>query len=98
MKPSKHHRTSAPALEWICDLSGKTARITSIGNRALLVENHCGILKYTRERITLATRCGCIEVSGTDLELSDVRISALVIRGNIKDVCLPRREDARHEP
>ena len=40
MKPFKARRTSAPALEWICDLSGQAARVTTIGNRALLVENH----------------------------------------------------------
>lgn len=89
---------SAPALEWICDLTGKTARITSIGNRSLLVENHCGILAFTAERIALATRCGSIEVEGASLSLSEVRRDALVIHGSIRDVKLPCGEAERHEP
>lgn len=97
MKPFKARRTSAPALEWICDLSGQAARVTTIGNRALLVENHCGIRAYSREKIILATRCGCIEVRGALLELNDVRRNALVIRGSIQDVRLPCEEGASHE-
>ena len=97
MKPFKARRAAAPALEWLCDLSGQTARITSIGNRALLVENHCGIRRFTREQIILATRCGCIEVAGSQLELNEVRRGTLMIRGNIQDVKLPCREDAPHE-
>lgn len=97
MKPFKARRRSTPALEWMCDLSGRTARVTSIGNRSLLVENHCGIRRFTQGSIILATRCGCIEVEGADLELNEVRRNALVIRGSIRDVKLPCREDAPHE-
>lgn len=87
------HRGSAPALEWICDLSGRAARVTSIGNRTLLVENHCGIRRFSQEHITLSTRCGCIEVQGQFLELNEVRPGALVIRGRIRDVQFPCGEE-----
>ena len=98
MKPPKKHRiSSAPALEWICDLSGKTARITSIGNRQLLVENHCGIRRYSESSILLATRCGCVEVTGSALSLCEVRRDALVIRGSIGDIKLPGMEADDHE-
>ena len=96
MKSVKSHRGSAPALDWFCDLSGRTARITSIGNRSLLVENHCGILEFTAERIVLATRCGNVVVVGAKLELTQVRRDALVIEGSIRDVQLPCAE-ANHE-
>lgn len=98
MKSEKARRSAgAPALEWLCDLSGKTARVTSIGNRSLLVENHCGILEFTAERIALASRCGNIEVEGAELSLAEVRRDALVIRGSIRNVKLPCQEAARHE-
>ena len=86
----------APALEWLCDVSGKTARITSIGNRSLLVENYRGILEFTQERIVLGTRCGSVEVTGEGLSLNQVRRDALVIEGEIRDVKLPGAE-AAHE-
>ena len=91
--PGRRQRARA---DWFCDLSGKTARITSIGNRSLLVENHCGILEFTEERITLATRCGSVVVTGGGLSLSQVRRDALVIDGSIRDVQLPHSE-ADHE-
>ncbi len=87
---------SAPALEWLCDLSERTPRVTSIGNRSLLVENYHGIREFTAERIALDTRCGCVEVCGSGLTLSQVRRDALVIEGSIRDVKLPCAE-AEHE-
>ena len=98
MKNRRGPRPSSPALEWLSDLSGKTARITSIGGHSLLVENHCGILEFTQEKISLATRCGAIEVAGSGLSLSEVRRDALVIRGEIRHVDLPCGEACRHEP
>ena len=98
MKSVKARRNAgAPALEWLCDLSGRTARVTSIGNRSLLVENHCGILEFTSERIALASRCGDIEVEGSELSLAEVRRDALLIRGSIRSVKLPCWEAERHE-
>lgn len=87
-------RRDAPALEWLCDLSGRAARITSIGNRALLVENHRGILEFQQDRIALATGCGSVLVEGEQLLLSEVRRDALIIRGEIRHVKLPCGEDA----
>lgn len=98
MKKRKPRRKpAAPALEWLCDLSGKTARITSIGSHALMVENHCGIREYTGDKITLSTRCGPAEILGSNLLLNEVRRDALVIRGSIHAVKLPCREADGHE-
>ena len=89
MKNRHIARPDAPALEWLSDLSGKTARITSVGSRMLMVENHRGILLYESGRILLATRCGAIEITGEDLSLSEVRQDALIVRGEIRHVELP---------
>lgn len=97
MKRSRPRRSGAPALEWLCDLSGQTARITSIGNRALLVENHCGIRAFSDDKIVLATRCGDVAVDGRDLCLNEVRRDALVIRGSIEEIHLPCAEAEGHE-
>ena len=78
-----------PALEWFGDLSGKTARITSVGSHSLMVENHTGIEKYSSESVCLSTHCGIIEVSGRSLTLREVRKGALIIRGDIRHVSLP---------
>lgn len=91
-------RNNVPALEWLCDLSGKTARITSIGNRKLLVENHCGVRKFTESNVILATRCGFIDVQGSSLTLNEVRRDALVIHGSIANIKLPCAEAEAYEP
>lgn len=96
MKTHKSRR-SAPALDWLCDLSGRTARITSLGNRSLLVENHRGILDFSAKRILLATACGEAEITGGNLVLQDVRRNSLIIHGNIQDVKLPQPEADNHE-
>ena len=98
MKNRHSAKPDAPALEWLSDLSGKTARITSVGSRMLLVENHCGILLYEDARILLASRCGAIEICGDGLSLSEVRKDALIVCGQIRHVNLPCSEDSCHEP
>jgi len=91
-------KRSAPALDWLCDLTGRTARITSVGNRTLLVENHRGVVEFGGERIVLATGCGSVTVEGADLALSQLRRDALIIEGEIENVHLPCGEVRRHEP
>lgn len=91
-------KRGAPALEWLCDLTGRTARITSMGNRTLLVENHRGVMEFGEERIVLATGCGSVTVEGAGLALSQLRRDALIIEGEIANVQLPCGEVRRHEP
>ena len=79
----------SPALEWISDLSGKTARITSIGSHSLMVENYSGIEKYAADCVCLKTRCGIIKAEGANLTLREVRKGALIISGDIRHVELP---------
>ena len=97
MKNKRSAKSGAPALEWLSDLSGKTARITSVGSRMLMVENHRGIVCYEEGRIRLATRCGAIEILGEGLCLSEVRQDALIVRGEIRHVELPCGEEPCHE-
>ena len=93
----KKRRLDAPQLDWFCDVSGRAARVTSIGGRMLLVENHTGILEFTDSRILLSTKCGQISVEGSDLALNEARSDLLAIRGRIRNVRLPDSEDLRHE-
>ena len=90
-------KRSAPALDWLCDLSGQAARVTSLGKRMLLVENHRGILEFGTGRIILATGCGSLKVEGDGLRLSEVRRDALMICGDVYSVCFPCGKEAPHE-
>lgn len=90
-------KRSAPALDWLCDLSGRAARVTSMGNRMLLVENHRGILELGEERVILDTGCGELRVEGQGLRLRDARRDALMICGDVRHVVFPCGKDAPHE-
>lgn len=83
------------ALLWPRDLAGRSARVTAIGSRRLLVENHTGILEVSETRVRLDTGCGPITVAGRGLTLSDARRCALIIRGDIERVELPCEREPR---
>ena len=88
-KPKRPERPPVPALEWIRDISGKTARTTVIGSHQILIENHTGIIDFSDTAVCLDTGSGPITVTGTGLSLTDVRKGTLIIRGHIHQVCLP---------
>jgi len=88
-KPRRPDRPNTPALEWVRDISGSAARTTAIGSRRLLVENHTGILDFSDTTIRLNTGCGCMQICGAGLSLSDVRRGSLVVLGQIHQVQLP---------
>ena len=88
-RPPRRLHSVPPALEWAEDAAGHCARVTAIGSRSLLVENHTGILALSDSRISLGTRSGALCVEGSGLSLGDVRPGALVIRGSIRRVDLP---------
>ena len=93
--PPRPARRRAPALEWLADVSGASARATMIGNRRVLIENHTGILEFAAERVRLSTKRGEIAVSGTELTLAEVRPHSLIVSGKIDAVEMPpEREDA----
>ena len=82
------------ALLWPEDLLGRCARVTAVGNRRLLVENHTGILALTQTQIRLGTGCGPITVTGEGLTLCEARPCALIVRGDIHTIDLPREGGA----
>lgn len=91
-KPRKPMQPNVPALEWLRDVSGRAARVTAIGSRRLLVENHRGIIEYSDDTVRLSTACGALTVHGHWLALCEVRPNALIVRGCILRVEFPEEE------
>lgn len=88
-RPQHPPHQGVPALEWVRDVSGKTARVTAIGSRRLLIENHTGIRTFTDELVCLSTERGLLSVCGSGLSLCEVRENALIVHGCIRRVELP---------
>ena len=69
---------------------GKTL-IEIVGNSVVLIENHCGIISYSKECVTVKTKCGCIRVCGAGLVLNKMSKEVLRIFGKIQNVELRER-------
>ena len=92
-KAAKTLRPSVPALEWVSEVSGRAVRVTAVGSRRVLVENHTGIRDFSGEAVALSTASGALVVRGVGLTLCEVRPNALIVRGAIRAIELPQ-EDA----
>ena len=62
------------------------------GEHRVLIENHFGVLEYTRERICVKVAYGIVAVCGCSLELSRMTREQLVISGKVESVTLHRRK------
>ena len=61
------------------------------GDRRVLIENHCGVKEYSREKIGVKVAFGQINICGAGLELRHMTRQQLVISGRIDCVALRRR-------
>ncbi len=66
--------------------------IEIVGNRSVLIENHGGVLLYSKERVTVKTKNGCACIWGTDLVLTKMSREQLRICGHICKVELNGRD------
>lgn len=62
------------------------------GCQRVLIENHLGVMGYSRERILVKVKFGCVCICGCGLELIRMTREQLVIQGKIDAVTLQRRE------
>lgn len=61
------------------------------GDSRILVENHAGVMGYSRDCICVKLKTGTAEICGHSLELSRMTREQLVISGKIDAVTLHRR-------
>ena len=57
----------------------------------VLIEHHCGVREYSRERIGVKVKYGMLQVCGSCLELRCMTREQLVISGKIDCIVLKRR-------
>lgn len=60
--------------------------IELIADKRVLIENHRGICKYTREQICVYAQCGIIRVCGQKLFLDKMTKDQLTITGKIDGI------------
>ena len=57
----------------------------------VLIERHRGMTEYSRERICVKVRYGCVCVCGCGLELTRMSREQLIVSGKIDAVTIQRR-------
>ena len=61
------------------------------GENRVLIEHHCGVREYSRERIGVKVKYSMLQVCGSCLELRCMTREQLVISGKIDCIVLKRR-------
>ena len=99
-KKTERARRKRPVLAALAlpeDAAGGAVRLIALGSSRLMVENHAGLAEVTETRVRLATPEGMLGVLGEGLRLTDVRRGALCVTGDIREIDLPGRREARHD-
>ena len=63
-----------------------------VGKHRVLIENHCGVIKYGCNEILAKASFGCFRICGEDLKLLQMTKERLVIGGHIRSVSVNAKE------
>ena len=63
------------------------------GADRVLIENHLGVIRYSREEIGIRVKFGSVDICGCGLELCHMSRERLVVQGCIAAVTLHRRDE-----
>ena len=65
------------------ETDGSVLKITMLGHRRALIENHRGVYAYTDKGITLTGPEGLVSVYGRDLEIKELDNERMLVDGYI---------------
>ena len=67
-------------------MTAKYIYVKIIGNKELTIDGFKGIVEYSENIIKVKTACGIVAVSGFDLNIKYLSVTAMVIEGAITDI------------
>lgn len=76
----------AGLLEIPQDIVMDLPRITMLGNKQLLVENHKGIIEYTPSLVRIKLSQGELIVNGSGLTLGNFQAEQILIEGTVREI------------
>lgn len=68
------------------DVLTDCSRLTLIGARELMVENHRGLYEYTTDKVVLSVPEGRLAVDGQELSIRSISPDQLTIHGSIRGI------------
>lgn len=79
----KLRKWSVDILDLPQDLVFDLPRLTMVGNKQLLIENHRGVLHFSPDQLRLALPEGALTVSGSRLVIKAIMPEEVLIEGDI---------------
>lgn len=76
----------ANALEFPADIIHDWPRITMLGNRQVLIENHRGLVEYSASLVRVSLAEGEVWLEGRELTLGSLQPEQLLIEGWVEAV------------
>ena len=86
MRKNTQWQRLAGMLEIPQDIVLDLPRITMLGNRQLLVENHKGIIEYTPSLVRIKLNQGELLVIGKNLMLGNLQIEQILVEGTVGEI------------
>lgn len=78
--------TISDILELPKDIVLDLPKITLVGNLQLYIENHKGIIEYSKQRIRINTNIGILRIIGKDLTIRTIVTEEVIVVGEIEIV------------
>ncbi|WP_069649329.1 sporulation protein YqfC [Caloranaerobacter ferrireducens] len=78
--------TISEILELPKDIVLDLPKITLIGNLQIYIENHKGIIEYSKQRIRINTNIGILRIIGKDLTIRTIVTEEVIVVGEIEIV------------
>ncbi len=92
MRDRKHlWETAAKAADLQTEAVPGMPIVEICGRQRVLIEHHQGVTEYSREKIQVKMRYGCLCICGYGLELARMNGDQLVIHGRIDGISIIRR-------
>ncbi|WP_053957566.1 sporulation protein YqfC [Inediibacterium massiliense] len=82
-KTSEIKESISELLELPKDIILDLPRITLLGNLQIYIENHKGIIEYSKVRIRINTKNGILSILGTNLSIKTIITEEIIITGTI---------------
>ena len=61
-------------------------RITMLGNKQVLVENHKGIIEYNETIVRINLSQGELVICGSDLMLGNLQVEQILVEGTVAEI------------
>lgn len=85
-KTQEIKKSLAEILELPQDIILDIPKITMVGNLQIYIENHKGIIEYTKSRIRINSKSGILRIIGNNLVLKSILTDEIIIIGEIQEV------------